>query len=323
MDKNNKPAKKQIPFVEILKEAARIVWRNRFLLWFGLLIALGSPGSFNISGNEEHFGGKGEAARNFFETHWQIVAAFAVILLAIAIILFLISLIAKAGLVKSVNLISQGKKTSFKEGWHSGKKYMGKLFGLAVLFFLATFVVVIVLAIPVVYLVVAKSWASAVLVGLLAVAIFIPLIFVFILTKAYAEFYVILSDLRIRGAIESGYNLLLKNIGNSLVFALLLFAVGLATAIVLIPVAGIAALILVPAGILFYYLNKIVFGVFLALAIILFLAAILFISSIFQAYRMTAWTLFFREIAKVEKPETEAAVEKEIEEVIAATPEKV
>lgn len=331
---NNFPQKKSIPYIEILKQAGRIVWQHRFLLWFGLLMALGSPGSFNIGSNNEDFGKQGEAAKNFFENHWQIVLAITVMLFIVGIILFLISLIAKAGLVRSVNLVNQNKKTNFKEGppeakasfragWRSGKKYLGKLFKLAILFFLATFMVMIILAVPVIYLVIAKSWVSAVLVGLLAIAILIPIMFVFSLTKIFAEFYIILSDLRVRSAIEAGYNLLLKNIGNSIIFGLLLLAVSLAAGIVLLPVAGIALVILVPTGAVFFYLSKIAFAIFLAIAILLFLAAILFVSAIFQAYRQTAWTLFFHEIAKVEKPEAETIAAPELEKPIIAAPEKV
>jgi len=311
--------------MEILKQAGKIVWQNRFLLWFGLLMALGSPGSFNINtGNNNEFGAPGEAAKNFFETHWQIVLVIAILLFAIGIILFLISLIAKAGLVKSVNLIGHNKKTNFKAGWRSGKKYLGKLFKLAMLFFLATFLVVIILAIPVIYLVAAKFWVGAALVGILAIAIFIPLIFIFALTKIFAEFYVVLSGLSIWSAIETGYTLLLKNIGSSIIFGLLLLAVSIVAGIILLPVAGIALVILIPTGVAFYYLSKIAFAIFLGFAILLFLAAILFVSAIFQTYKTAAWTLFFQEIAKVEKPEPEAAVELEgLEKPIAATPEKV
>jgi len=322
MPESNKSQKKSVPFIEILKGAARIIWQNRFLLWFGLLMALGSPGSFNIGGNEKDFGNQGEKFRNFIENHWQIAITLAIIIFAIGIILFLISLVAKAGLVKSVNLISQNKKTSFRDGWKSGKKYFGKLFGLSILFFLVIFVLVIVLAVPVVYLIFAKSWADAILVGLFAIAIFIPLIFIFTLTKIFAELYIILSELSILNAIETGYDLLLKNIGNSIIFALLLFAVGLAAAIILLPVAGIALLILVPTGIAFYYLSKIAFIIFLGFAIIFFLTVILFVSSIFQSFRMTAWVLFFREIAKVEKPKAEKIAEEELKKSIAITPEK-
>lgn len=325
MNENKKPIKKQIPFIEILKQAGHIIWQNRFLLWFGLLMALGSPGSFNISGNDEDFGGQGEKIRGFFEAHWQIVVAIAAVLFIIGIILFLVSLVAKAGLVKSVNLIGQSKKTDFKDGWRSGKSYLGRLFKLSLLFFLATFVIVIVLAIPVIYLAVAKSWIGAVLVGLLAIAILIPLLFVFALTKIYAEFYIILSDLRIRSAVEAGYNLLLRNIGNSIIFSLLLAAVSIAAAIILLPVAGIALVILIPTGIAFFYLSKIAFAVFLGFAILLFLAAILLVSAIFQAYKTAAWTLFFQKIAKVEKPEAIEAAEPastELKKEIAATPEK-
>lgn len=321
--KNNTPQKKQIPYIEILKQAGRIVWQHRFLLWFGLLMALGSPGSFNIGGNNEDFGKQGEAAKSFFETHWQIVLVIAVVLFIVGIILFLISLVAKAGLVRSVNLVSQNKKTNFKEGWRSGKKYFGKLFKLAILFFLAAFIIVVILAVPIIYLVAVKSWFGAILVGLFAIAILIPIIFIFTLTKVFAEFYIVLSDLQVRSAIEAGYNLLLKNIGHSIVFGLLLMVVSLAAGIVLLPVAGIALVILVPAGAVFFYLSKIAFAIFLGCAILLFLAAILFVSAIFQTYKTAAWTLFFHEIAKVEKPEAEAVAETELEKTIAATPEKV
>ncbi|MFA6285030.1 MAG: hypothetical protein WC643_00680 [Parcubacteria group bacterium] len=323
MNENTKPTKKQIPYIEILKQAGRIVWQNRFLLWFGLLMALGSPGSFNVGGNNKDFGKQGEAAKSFFENHWQIVFAIAAVLFIVGIILFLISLISKAGLVKSVDLVSQNKSTNFKVGWRSGKKYLGKLFKLFILFFLATFVVMIILAVPIVYLIVAKSWVSAVLVGLLAIAIFVPLMFIFCLTKIFAEFYIVLSDLHVRSAIEAGYSLLLKNIGNSIIFGLLLFVVSLAAGIVLLPIAGIALVVLFPAGAIFYYLSKIAFAIFLCLAILLFLAAILFVSAIFQTYKTAAWTLFFREIAKVEKPETEKVVEAALAKPIVTAPEEM
>ncbi|PIV84285.1 MAG: hypothetical protein COZ87_03320 [Candidatus Moranbacteria bacterium CG_4_8_14_3_um_filter_43_15] len=321
MTEINKPAKKEIPFIEILKEAARIVWRNKFLLWFGVLMALGSPGSFNI-GNNENWGEKSDAAKNFLETHWQIVLAVALVLFAIGIILFLISLVGKAGLVRSVNLIVQNKKTTFRAGWREGKKYLWRLFRLFLLFFFATMIIILVLALPVVYLAVTGSWVGAVLVGLLAIAIFIPLIFILALTNIFAEFYIILSDLKVWSAVESGYNLLLKNILNSIVFGLLLMVINLAAMMIFFPVAAIALFILVPAGVLFYYLNKIVFGIFLAIAILLFVLTILLVSSIFLTYKTTAWTLFFREIAKVENEEAEKVAEKETGKQIAATPEK-
>jgi len=322
--KNNPPQKENergIDFFGILKRAAKIVWQNKYLLWFGVLMAMGSPGSFNIGGSE-NWDGKGETAKNFIETHWQIVLVVSLVLFAIGIALFLISLVGKAGLVKSVNLLAQNKKANFREGWRMGKNYLWKLFRLFLLFFAATLVVIIILAVPVIYLAVKGSWVSALIVGLLAVAIFIPLIFILALTNIFAEFYIILSDLGVWSAVEAGYNLLLKNVLNSIVFGLLLLVVNIIAGIVLLPVAGIALLILVPTGLLFFYLNKIVFGVFLAIAILLFLVAILFISSIFLTYKTTAWTLFFQEIARVKTEEAEKVAEEETKKEIAAAPEK-
>ncbi len=321
MNKINKLGKKEILFIEILKETGRIVWQNRFLLWFGLLMALGSPGSFNVGGNED-WEKQTDTVQNFVETHWQIVLVIALVLFAVGIILFLISLVGKAGLVKSVNLIAQGKETNFREGWKIGKKYLWTLFKLFLFVFFATMVIVSVLTIPVIFLAVKGSWIGAIFVGLLAVAIFIPLMFVIGLTNIFAEFYIILSDLQVWSAVEAGYNLLLGNIKNSFIFSLLILAVNIIAGIVLLPVFGIALLVLVPTGILFWSLSKIAFGIFLICAILLALNVLLFVSSIFLTYKTTAWTLFFREIAKVEKPEAEKIPETEKQEEIAAAAEK-
>ncbi|MDI6777770.1 MAG: hypothetical protein QMD77_01115 [Patescibacteria group bacterium] len=321
MKETNKPAGKEIPFIEILKEAAQIVWKNKFLLWFGVLMALGSPGSFN-AGNSEDWNGKGDAAKNFMETHWQLVLGIGLVLFAVGVALFLLSLIGKAGLVKSANLIAQNKKTTFRTGWGEGKKYLWKLFKLFLLFFFATIIIVSVLALPVVFLAIKGSWVSALVMGLLAIAIFVPLVFILALTNIFAEFYIILSELKVWSAVEAGYNLLLKNIKSSIIFSLLILVVSIAAGMVFLPLFGVTLLILVPAGILFYYMNKIAFGIFLALAILLFLAFALFVSSIFLTYKATAWTLFFREIAKVESEETAKALEEEPEKEIAAAPEK-
>lgn len=321
MNEINKPAKKEIPFVEILKQAGRIVWQNKFLLWFGVLMALGSPGNFNV-GNSEDWEGKTNSARNFIETHWQLVLVIALILFAAGIVLFLLSLVGKAGLVKSVNLIAQDKKTSFREGWRTGKKYLWKLLGLFFLFFIATLVILSVLALPAVFLAIKGSWVSAVVMGILAFAIFLPLVFILALTNVFAEFYIILSGLKVWSAIEAGYNLLLKNVKNSIIFGLLLIVVNIAAGIVFLPVAGLALLVLVPTGILFYFLNKIVFGIFVFFAVALFLLAVLFVSSIFLTYKTTAWTLFFREIAKVESEEVAKVAAEEPEKEIAAAAEK-
>ena len=92
------------------------------------------------------------------------------------------------------------------------------MFKLFLLIFFVAIIIVLVLAVPVIFLAVKGSWMGAVLVGLLAIAIFIPLLFVFALTNIFAEFYIILSDLQVWSAVEAGYNLLLKNIRIRLFF---------------------------------------------------------------------------------------------------------
>jgi hypothetical protein len=321
MNETNPSTKKEVPFIEILKRAGQIVWQNKFLVWFGFLMALGSPGSFNVSNNKE-WNRENEVIRNFIETHWQLFLIVIFVLLTLSIFLFLLSLLGKAGLVRSVSLVLQDKKTSFREGWKTGKKSLWNLFKLSLLFFFAIFIIVLVLSIPVIFLAVRGSWISAILVGLLAIAIFIPLAFILALTNIFAEFYIILSNLKVWPAVETGYNLLIQNIKNSFIFALLMLAVNMIVGIIFLFIFIITLLILVPTGIIFYGLGKIVFGIFLGLAIFLALAILFFISSVFLTYKTTAWTLFFYEIASIKTSETEKVSEEKPEKEIAAAAEK-
>lgn len=321
--KNNSTPKdfpKKIDFIGIFKEAVRLVWENRFLLWFGVLISLGSPAGFNFSPSGNNLENT-ESAKGFMVDHWQIAVAVSVIIIILGIAIFLISLVAKAGLVKSVNLIALEQKTGFKKGWKEGRKYLLNLFKLFLIFFFAILILILVLATPVVFLLVNHSWIGAFLVGLLAIAILMPILFVMAFTNIFAQFYIILSDLKVFSAIETGYTLLVKNLGNSLVFALLFLVVDIILGIIMLPVIGATFLILFPAGFLFYSLNKIIFGVYLVLAILLAAIVILFFSAIFNTFKTTAWTLFFRDLAKI-KEEPEKIAEEEIKKEIAAAPEK-
>ena len=323
MNKTKKPTGREIAFIEILKKAGQIVWQNKFLFWFGFLMTLGSPGSFNV-GNNEGWNKKSDAIRSFAEIHWQLVLAIGLALFIFGILLFLLSLVGKAGLVQSISLIIQNRKTNFREGWKAGKKSLWNLFKLSLLFFFAIFIIVLVLSIPVIFLAVRGSWISAILVGLLAIAIFIPLAFILALTNIFAEFYIILSSLKVWSAVEAGYNLLIQNIKNSFIFFLLMLAVNMImiVGIIFLFIFIITLLILVPTGIIFYGLGKIIFGIFLGLAILLALTILFFISSVFLAYKTTAWTLFFYEIASIKTSETEKVSEEKPEKEIAAAAEK-
>lgn len=320
--KNNSSPKephKQIDFMGIFKRAALIVWRNRFLFWFGLLMALGSPAGLNFSSSNNDFSGN-SAAKNLFLEHWQLAATAALAFLSLVIFIFLISLIAKAGLIKSVHAITLEKDSSFKKGWKEGKKYFLKLFKLFLLFFVAVIIIVLVLATPVIYFLLNHLWFWTFLFGLLAIAIFIPIIFVLAFTNIFAEYYIVLTELKVWSAIEAGYNLLLKNLGNSLVFALLFLVVDIILGLAMLPVIGIAFLILFPAGVLFWTINKIAFGIYAALAILAALVVLLFFGAVFAAFKTSSWTLFFKELAEVKKEEAEKITEEEKNQDIAAAP---
>ncbi len=306
-----------IDFIGIWKRAGTLIWQNRFLIWFGILMALGSPGSMNYSYSPDNAGEKEKAAQDFLSGHWKLAIVLAAVMLVLGIVIFLISLAGRAGLIRSVHSLALGRPASFRAGWKEGRKYIGRLLKIIVIFFLATLLLVLILAVPIVYLLATQSWIGAILIGLLAIAIFVPLVFIMSFTAMFAEFYVVLSGLSVWSAIEAGYNLFLKNILNSLIFGLLSFAVSIVGALVMLPVVGVAFVLLAPAGMLFYFLNKMLFGLYMVFAILLFALIILFASSIFVTLTATAKVLFFKEIAQIKTEEEVKEAEKNLEEGVA------
>jgi len=153
-----------------------MVWQNKFLWWFGIFIALGSPGSFNFSGNDNQMEKSGQFM-NVLKDHWQAALAGALALFCLGHHSLSSFPHRQSRPYKSVYKINLGKKATFREGWKEGRRYLGKLFLLGLMMGIVIIVVLLVLATPAVYLFIIKSWISAVILTLLAVAIFHPTCF--------------------------------------------------------------------------------------------------------------------------------------------------
>lgn len=265
-----------------------------------------------------------EKIADFFTRYWELVLAGIVLLVILGIVFFVLKLISRAGIIKTLSKIEKNEKGNFREGFGEGKKYFWKLFGLnLILGFLAAGIFVI-LFVPVMFLFYLKSLALGIIASFLAILIFIPLLILVSFLAKYASFYAILSDLGITMSIERGYQLFVDNIFSSIIMALIFIPVSIALSLaVLISIVLIGLIFLIP-GIIFY-LALSYSGVYAISAIGLFcvLAWIFLLGSVYQTFYQAAWFLFFKEIASVkEDPIAETETEKEITEKIIPSPEE-
>lgn len=302
-----------INHIKILKDAWNITWKNKFLWWFGLLIALGSPGmnfNFNPGGDENINDSMFQKASDFIiqNIHWVItgIIFFAIIL----IILTIIGIIARAGLIKSIDSICKNKTANFKQGMREGKKYLGKLFLLGLSIFFLVFTSMILLSLPVIFLAVNKAYAFAIFLGILAFLILIPAIALATFLYIFGSLYTVLADLKLWNALEKSYELLRKNLLSSIIMYLLFIPINLALFI-----AGATALILI--AVIFILIGLAMYAIFSKIGAIvtgigglfIFLVIAMAVKSVFETFVQSVWYLFFLEIAK---PKTEEKVEEEI-----------
>lgn len=318
---------KEINYIEIIKKAWKITWENRYLWWFGLFLALGGGISFNLPGNSEwnrEIEGNSNQLGNFISQHWQLIIAIIVVVAIVELALFVLSLISKAGLIRTLHKIENGLTGNFKEGFREGKKYFWRLLSLAVILSLLIFTLILILVIPVVILFSFNSPVFGVLAAILAILILIPIIILANFIGKYASFYIVLSDLGIRASIENGYQVFRKNILVSIIMSLFFIPIIIALAVSMLVALLVIGLVFLLFGIILYLmLAKIGIVITVSLGGFVFVIFLVLINSIVQVLCQTIWFLFFKEIASVKEEEKveEAAVE--IIEKNIPTPEEV
>lgn len=301
-----------LDYKKIFKRARLIVRKHKFLWVLGLFLVLGQV--FNVlnfvptSNQPSPLDPKRQSAITaWVDSHlfWAglIVIGFLLLLIALVILYFR----SKAAIITAAGQIVDQKAVSFKSSFKAGKPFLGRLFLTTVLLTLLIFLLTFVLASPIIYLFSINLASRAVLLGILALIIFIPVSLVIYFLGILAPMFIVLSDLKIRSALKSSLDLVTKFFWTLLVFSLLLSIVTFAVVLISLLVATIVAIPFVVLAVKLYDLKGIAGlglvggGVLLALVIFLILQGA--VSAFFQ----TSWVLAFLELVRPVKTEEEKA----------------
>jgi hypothetical protein len=308
----------KVNYLEILKKAWDITWKNRYLWWFGFFLALGLNGlSSNQSFNAEKDGKNQEkvfsALANFYNHHQELVITLFAIVSLLLILLIILKIISRAGLIKSVAEIEKGKVGSFKKGFGEGKKYFWRVLAINFIVGIFTFFLIAVIFSPIVFLIYLKSYIVALFLGILAIIIFIVLMVLVSFLKEYAQIYLIISNISVNSALESGYQLFIKNIWPSIIFSIIFIPISLVLGIGIFLSFLIFVLTFGIIGLIFYFLFAKVGALIIAiLGILAFAIFVLALGSVFETFKQTAWVLFFQEVASIKE---EDLLEEKVTEV--------
>ena len=301
---------------DLLSEAFRLAWRNRFLWFFGFFVA-GGGGSFNFPAN---FGG--QEVQNPFDPvagplQWisdNLVLFLTVVIsviVVLALIFLVLSMISQGALAESVAALHRGETRSFGSAFRVGTANFWRVFGLKVLFFLIALGLVLVIFLPVVLGALA-AFSLTDSMGLRVLAVVLGVLFVFVaLIVVFLPFAIVnqfglrelvVSRRRITESIAGGFRLFRRNIGRSLLVWLIQLAVMLGLGIALLVALVIFGAILLGPAIALFATDHANAGVVAGvLGGVLFLVPVFVISGAIGAFNHAYWTLAYLRL--VEPPE--------------------
>jgi hypothetical protein len=299
----------------LIRDAIRITWHNRYLWFFGFFVGLGSGGGGGGTGGGGDFDERNSAEiasvagfaaqRGPFDNALLIVALVVLVLLIFAVF-FALYVVSQGGLTESVAAIERGEARRFSSTWRAGISYFWRVLGQVLLFVGIVLGLLLAVGVPLALLVwgafVTDSIALralvifvAVLVGIaLLIVIFIPLAIV----RQFARRELVVRGVGVIASVGSSYRLFRGNLGTSLLVWLIQLGLMLAAGIALILgllVVGVVlflpTIILAVAG---SQTAAIIAGVVAGLILLpLFIVAVAILGTFNHSY----WTLAYLRLA--------------------------
>ncbi len=282
----------------ILSRAWHIIWEHKFLILLGVIVALGSSSGGSATGGRNIGIPSDNGDFDFDAPEWDVpdmrgklgvpevavivaILVFVSLAVVVGIALWIVSTIARGGLIAGASTIDGGGSSTFAQAWRAGWERGWRLLGIGIL-----------PAIPGFFLVIAGLAAAGLFAGaygllgdrfslasgaglgvLFAVlaCVLVPISLVLGLLRTFANRACMLEDVGVIEAYRRGLNVLVKNIGPALILFLL--------QLVISAVLGIA--LILP-------------GLVMLLCCVLW-PVLLAIRGAITSYFSTVWTLAWRE----------------------------
>jgi hypothetical protein len=295
----------------VLARAWEITWRWKILWILGFLAALGSGGG---GGGGPSYSTGGEEWSNWWGREPYIPAGIiaaiigvACLILLVAIAIWVVSVIARGGLIAGVQQVEEEEHTSFGQAWRAGVRRFWTLFGIGILAAIPLIILAVVGLIVFIVMIAGSGFAftssdalggAGIVTSLLCGGVFCcGMIIVAIILeqiRIYAERAAIIEDLGWIDAFVRGWDVLKANLGPTIVFWLIFFVIGIAIFIAIMAVLVVLALPFIAL------VTNVDPGAFLFLPIccggLVAVIAAALIGAIVETFTSATWTLAYREM---------------------------
>ena len=303
---------------DLIKDALWISWRNKYLWFFGFIVAGGYSYNFNLpSGNFDFKDFKSNDSSGAISSlaAWMggngsfpfvLIALIILVTLVLVIVFIALSVISRGALAESVAALKRGETRRFGTAWRAGTSNAWRVLGQAILFFLIGLGLLLVVSLVVVLpfllvFVLTQSLgtriAAGVLLGLLGVVLLILVFLPLYIVGQLALRKLVVDGERIGGSIGSGYALFRANLGKSLLTWLVFLGVSLGVGIAALIVFFILGIVLIGPSIALFIGNYTTAGI--AAGIVgglIFLVPFLVISGALGTFGHAYWTLAYLQL---------------------------
>lgn len=311
-------------YIDLVRDAFWITWRNRYLWFFGLFAGVGGTSNFNFNfppgGGPDNDFDRGGASTPFFGPFGgpiggvEVVVIIGLVLLGLLLFLIFLALVvvSNGGLTDSVAAIEGGNRRSFGSTWRAGTARFWRVLGYYLLFFLIGLALLLVIAGPL-GLVIAAVFAGTEVTGVrvvtvvLAALVAIPLlIVVFVSLSIVSQFAlreIVVRGQRVLASIGGGLRIFWGNLGRSILVWLIQIALVIVATIALALAGAIVGLILFLPTILLsvaeYTTAAVVTGI---IAGLILLPIVIVATAVLGTFNHAYWTLAYLRITGADVP---------------------
>ena len=310
-----------MPFYRnILKQAWRLTWRNKYLWWFGIFAALlGNGGEFEILFNNAG-ANPGQALfpswQRIFSTgvfsgrtltnignlfrHDTLNMIFVLVacLIVLAVCLFLVWLVvvSQAAVVNNTAAVIKQKEHTLREGLDSGILNFWPVLALNIIVKAAIYILLMAISLPVIFY---QGNFNASIFYIIALIIVVPVTIILSFIMKYAVAYVVINKSKVVPAILQSYRLFKENWLISFEMAIILFFINILIGLAIVLATLVLAVPFLFLGLIFYYAFSMAGSWLIAiLAFAAFLFIVVSAGAALAVFQISSWTGLFLELEK-------------------------
>ncbi len=288
---------------EVLVSAWKTIWKHKVLWLVGILASFGRGGGGGNGGSSSYQYSNGEYSGQFnqFQRMIESVPGWVWILLIIALVLLLVAfavigLIGRISLIKGVNDVEEGaEKLHFFSLLKSSLRYFWRFFLQGLLVLVVILVLMAAIFVPLIFLGVITMGIGLLLL-IPVMCCLMPLFIVLGLYLQQCQTAMVVEDVGLMDGFRRGWEVTKKNPGWILLTGLILGTIDVVISLVVsLP---IIILVLPPILAVASRQQELVYGSLAVVGLLccLYLPVLLLVSGILEAYTAAGWTIAFRRL---------------------------